>query len=150
MDSSASSFGSSSPTKSESDTRSSWGDSNGPEQYHSGSPDVVFLGKDADSVDTEGEENGSDDEEALSLLNITNSDSEEIHQAAACDKAWQSDVLYATWRERQVRQGNDDISQCDQRVCDYADVGKHCEALDEIGPPLTYMEECRVFKPAEP
>ena len=35
-----SSFGSSSPNESESDTGSSWGDSNGPEQYHSGSPDM--------------------------------------------------------------------------------------------------------------
>ena len=32
---------------------------------------------------------------------------------------------------------------------DHADVGKCCKAPDKIGPPLTYMEECRVFKPVE-
>ena len=46
-------------------------------------------------------------------------------------------------------QGNDDIAQHDQRVCDHADIGKCCEAPDEIGPPLTYMEEHGVFKPTE-
>ena len=34
-------------------------------------------------------------------------------------------------------------------MCDQADIGKHCEAPDEIGPPLTYMEEHGVFKPVE-
>ena len=42
-----------------------------------------------------------------------------------------------------------EIAQCDHRVCEHADIGKRCEAPDEIGPPLTYMEERRVFKPAE-
>ena len=149
LDSSVSSFGSSTPTESESDTGSSWGDCDSPERYRSGSPDVVFLGKNANSADTEGEENGSDDKEALSLLNITNLDSKEVCQAAAHDKAWQSDVLYAAWRDRQICQGNDDIAQHDRRVCDHADVGKCCEALDKIGPLLTYMEERGVFKPAE-
>ena len=76
-DSSASGFGSSSPSESgldeESDTGSSGGDSGSPEQYHSGSPDIVFLGKnEKDPADAEGEENGSDDEEMLSLLDISN------------------------------------------------------------------------------
>ena len=87
-DSSALSFGSSSPTESESDTGLSWGDSDGPERYRSGSPNIVFLGK------TE-EDNGSDKEETLSLLDISNSDTEEVHKTAACKKAHQSDVLYA-------------------------------------------------------
>ena len=34
-------------------------------------------------------------------------------------------------------------------MCDHADIGKCCEAPDEIGPPLTYMEEHGVFKPME-
>ena len=73
----------------------------------------------------------------MSLLDISNSDNEEAHKAAAHDKAHQSDVLYTTWRDRQIRQANDDIAQHDQRVCDHADIGKCCEAPDEIGPPLT-------------
>ena len=61
--SSVSSFDSLSPTESESDTGSSWGDSNSLEWHCSGSPDIVFLGK-------TGDENGSDGEETLSLLDI--------------------------------------------------------------------------------
>ena len=34
-------------------------------------------------------------------------------------------------------------------MCDHADIGKCCKAPDEIGPPLTYMEQHRVFKPTE-
>ena len=141
-DASASSFGSSSPTKSESDTGSSWDDSDSLEQFHSCSPDIVFLGK------TE-EDNGLDEEETLSLLDISNLDAEEVRKAAACQKACQSDVLYATWCDKQIREGNYEIGQHDQRVCDHADTGKRCEAPDEIGPPLTYIEECRVFRPTE-
>ena len=88
--SSVSSFGSSSPTESESDTRSSWGDSDDPERYRSGSPDVIFLGK-------AGDENGSDEEETSSLLDISNSDTEEVHTAAECRKVHQSDALYTAW-----------------------------------------------------
>ena len=32
---------------------------------------------------------------------------------------------------------------------DHADIGKCCKAPDKIGPPLTYMEEHRIFKPVE-
>ena len=141
-DSSASSFGSPSPAESESDTGSSWGDSNGPEQYRSGSPDVIFLGK------TEND-NGSDEEETLSLLDISNSDTEEVCMAAACKKACQSDVLYATWRDLQICQGNNEIGQCDLTVCEHPHAGKHCEAPNQIGPPLSYMEEHGVFKPVK-
>ena len=153
-DSSVSGFGSSSPSESgldkESDTGSSGGDSGSPEWYCSSSPDVIFLGKnEEDPADAEGEKNGSNDEEALSLLDISNSDNEEACKAAAHNKACQSDVLYATWQDRQIRQGNDDIAQHDQRVCDHTDIGKCCEAPDEIGPPLTYMEECGDIKPVE-
>ena len=35
------------------------------------------------------------------------------------------------------------------KVCDHPLIGKHCEAPNQIGPPLSYMEEHRVFKPAE-
>ena len=32
---------------------------------------------------------------------------------------------------------------------DHPILGKHCEAPDVIGPPISYMEECRIFKSAE-
>ena len=111
--SSASGLGSSSPTKSgsddEPDTRSSGGDSRSLEQYHSSSPDI-FLGKNEDPTDAGREEDGSDDEEAPCLLDISNSDSEEVHKAATHDKACQSNVLYTAWLDKQVHNGNDDIA----------------------------------------
>ena len=141
-DSSVSSFSSSSPTESESDTRSSRGDSDSQEWHHSHSPDIVFLGK-------TGDDNGSDKEETLSLLDISNSDTEEVHTAAARRKMSQSDALYATWWDLQILQGNYEIGQHDQRVCDHPLAGKCCEAPNQVGPPISYMEEHGVFKPAE-
>ena len=49
----------------------------------------------------------------------------------------------------QIHQGNYEIGQRDQTVCDHHLAGKHCETPDQVGPPLSYMEECRVFKPTE-
>ena len=34
-------------------------------------------------------------------------------------------------------------------VHDHPIPGKHCETPDFIGPLISYMEECRMFKPAE-
>ena len=125
------------------------------EQSCSASPEVVLLGEGEEAVaDAEEEEDGSDDEETLSqgmvsLLDISNSDNEETRKAAAREKACKSDVWYAAWRDEQIHQGNDDIAKHDKRVHDHADIGKCCKAPDKIGPPLTYMEECGVFKPVE-
>ena len=41
------------------------------------------------------------------------------------------------------------IAQRDKQVNDYADGGQPSKALDKIGPPLSYMEECGVFKPLD-
>ena len=41
------------------------------------------------------------------------------------------------------------IGQCDLTMCDHPLAGKCCEAPDQVGPPLSYIEECRVFKPVE-
>ena len=137
-----SSFGSSSPTESESDTESSWGDSDNPEWQRSSSPDVVFVGK-------TGDDNSSDEEKTLSPLDISNSDTEEIRMAAACRKVRQYDALFATWQDLQICQGNYEIGWRDQRVCDHPLAGKCCEAPDQVGPSLSYMEECGVFKPTD-
>ena len=137
------SFGSSSPTESESDSGSSWGDSDGPEQYRSGSPDIIFLGKTED-------DNGSDEEETLSLLDISNSDTEEVHTAAVRRKMRQSDALYAAWQDLQIHQGNYEIGQRDQRVCDHPLAGKRYEAPDQVGPPISYMEERGFLSPRSP
>ena len=67
--------------------------------------------------------------------------------AAAHEKACLGDVLYAAWHDNQIHKGNDEIKQCDSRVCDHPQFGKHCEAPDQVGPPISYMEKLRVFKP---
>ena len=77
------------------------------------------------------------------------SDTKEVCTAAAHDKAHLGDVLYATWRDNQIHKGNDEIRQCDSRVCDHPLFGKRCEAPDQVRPPISYMEECGVFKPVE-
>ena len=69
--------------------------------------------------------------------------------AVAHKKACQSDAMYATWQNVQIHQGHFEIEQHDQTVCDHPLAGKHCEAPDQVGPPLSYMEEHGVFKPAE-
>ena len=66
-----------------------------------------------------------------------------------CRKGHQNDALYAAWRDLQIHQVNYEIGWHDQRVCDHPLAGKCCEAPDLVGPPLSYMEECGVFKPAE-
>ena len=85
-----SSFGSSSPTESESDTELLWIDSDDLEWQCSGSPDVIFIGK-------TGDDNSSDEEETLSPLDISNSDTEEIWMAAVHRKVCQNDALFTAW-----------------------------------------------------
>ena len=65
------------------------------------------------------------------------------------EKVHRSDVLYGTWLDDQIHKGSDKIKQRDSSVHDHPLFGKHCEAPDYVGPPISYMEEHRVFKPVE-
>ena len=69
--------------------------------------------------------------------------------AAVRKKAHQSDVLYATWLDNQIHMGHNDIKWCDLTVHDHPIPGKRCEVPDIIGPPVSYMEKVKMFKPAE-
>ena len=69
--------------------------------------------------------------------------------AAVHEKARRSDVLYAAWLDDQIHKGSDEIKRHDSSVHDHPIFGKRCEAPDYVGPPISYMEECRVFKPTE-
>ena len=69
--------------------------------------------------------------------------------AAVHEKAHRSDVLYDAWLDDQIHKGSDKIKRCDSSVHDHPLFGKHCEAPDYIGPPISYMEECGVFKSSE-
>ena len=57
--------------------------------------------------------------------------------------------MYTSWRNVQIHQGHFEIEQHDKTVCDHPLPGKCCEAPDQVGPPISYMKECGVFKPAE-
>ena len=134
------SLDSSIPGESASNTESSLSDSDGQGRSRPGSPEVVFLGN---------AEDDSSEEEIISLLGFSKSDTEGVRAAAVCEKACLGDVLYATWRDNQIHKGNDEIRQHDRMVHDHPIFGKCCEAPDQVGPPISYMEERGVFKPTE-
>ena len=131
------SFNSSLPTESASDTESLLDDSGSPERSRPDSPDVFIVG----SVDDDGPE-----EETISMTGFSKSDTEEVCMATVRKKARAGDTLYATWRDNQIRQGNNKIKQCDLMVCDHPHLGNRCEAPDQVRPPISYMEELGVFK----
>ena len=103
-------------------------------------PDIIFLGN---------TKNDGSEEDIISLSGFSKSDTEEVRVAAVCKKMYRSDVLYAAWLDDQIHKGNEDIKQCDSLVHDHPIFGKPCEAPNHVGPPISYMEERRVFKPAE-
>ena len=88
-------------------------------------------------------------EDPISLSCFSESDTVEVCVAAVHKKARQSDVLYATWLDDQIHMGHDEVKRRDSMVHDHPIPGKRCEAPDVIGPPISYMEELRMFKPAE-
>ena len=112
-------------------------DSSRPGQSRPDSPDVFIVGNAAD----DGQE-----EEMISVTGFLKSDTEEVHVAAAHEKAHAGDALYATWHENQIQQGNDEIKHWDLRVCDHPHLSKRCKAPDQVGPPISYMEELRDFR----
>ena len=57
--------------------------------------------------------------------------------------------MYTSWRNVQIHQGHFGIEQHDKTVCDHPLPGKHCEAPDQVGPPISYMKEHGVFKPTK-
>ena len=69
--------------------------------------------------------------------------------AAVRKKARQSDVLYATWLDDQIHTGHDMVKRHDSTVHDHPIPGKHCEVPDMVGPPISYMEKVKMFKPAK-
>ena len=132
------SLDSSIPVESASDTETSSSDSDSRGRSRPNSPDVVLLG----NADNDGSE-----EDLISISCFSKSDTVEVCVAAVREKARQSDMLYAAWLDVQIRKGNDKVKRCDSTVHDLP--GKCCEAPDHVGPPISYMEECSIFKPAE-
>ena len=133
------SLDSSIPGESASDTETSSSDSDSGGRSRPNSPEVVFLG----------EANDGPGEEPISLSCFSESDTVEVRMAAVRKKARQSDVLYATWLDDQIHTGNDAVKRRDSTVHDHPIPGKRCEVPDVVGPPISYMEKVKMFKPAE-
>ena len=121
----------------------------------SASPEVVLVQiDDEDAAADEEDKDHPDDEEAMSqgrvsLLDISKSDNEEARKVTAHEKACKSDVQFTAWCDEQICQGNEAIAWCDKQVHDYTDTGSPSKDPDKIGPLLTYMKECGVFKPLD-
>ena len=133
------SLDSSIPGESASDTKTSSSDSDSGGRSRPNSPKVVFLGEADDGPG----------EEPISLSCFSELDTVEVCTAAVRKKARQSDVLYATWLDDQIHTGNDTVKRRDSMVHDHPIPGKRCEVPDVVGPPISYMEKVKVFKPAE-
>ena len=134
------SLDSSIPGESASDTETSLSDSDGGGRSRPESPDIVFLGN---------ADNDGPGEDPISLSCFSESDTVEFRVAAVRKKAHQSDVLYATWLDDQIHTGHDEVKRRDSTVHDHPIPGKRCKAPDIVGPPISYMEKLRMFKPVE-
>ena len=82
----------------------------------------------------------------MSLLDISTTDDEDTHKCKACELARKNDTDFAAWRDKLICDGVVGIQEWDKTVHDYADPGKKwLKNPDIIGPPISYMKECRVF-----
>ena len=133
------SLDSSIPGESASDTETSSSDSDSRGHSRPNSPEVVFLGEANDGLG----------EEPISLSCFSESDTVEVRTAAVREKAHQSDVLYATWLDDQIKTGNDTVKCRNSMVHGHPIPGKRCEVPDMVGPPISYMEKVKMFKPLE-
>ena len=88
------SLDSSIPGESASDTESSSSDSDSQGRSRPDSPDVIFLGN-AGNDDSE--------EDIISLLGFSKSDTVEVCVGAVREKARRSDVWYAAWLDDQIQ-----------------------------------------------
>ena len=84
---------------------------------------------------------------SIPLLDISASDNDETRKRKACELACRSDMAFATWKEKQISDGIKGIEERDQMVNDYTDGKRKPKNPNPLGPPVSYMEECRVFEP---
>ena len=84
-----------------SNTETSSSDFDGGGRSRPNSPDVVLLGN---------ANNDGSEEDVISLLCFSKSDTVEVCVAAVCEKACRSDILYAAWLDIQIHEGNDEVT----------------------------------------
>ena len=84
---------------------------------------------------------------SIPLLDISTADDEETRKCKACDLAHKSDTDFAAWKEKQISEGVKGIEERDNMVNDYTDGKRKPKNPDPLGPPVSYMEEHRVFQP---
>ena len=85
---------------------------------------------------------------SMSLLDISVSDDEDTRKCKARELACKSDTNFAAWKDKLIGDGTTGLQERDTVVNNYADGGKRKpKNPDFFGSPVTYMEECGVFKP---
>ena len=85
---------------------------------------------------------------SMSLLDISISDDEDTRKCKVRELARKSDTDFAAWKDKLISDGTTGLQERDNVVNDYADGGKRKpKNPNTFSPPVTYMEECGVFKP---
>ena len=85
---------------------------------------------------------------SMSLLDISTTDDEDTCKHKVRELACKNDTNFAAWRDKLIRDWVTGIQEWDKTVHDYADPAKKKpKNPDMIGPPVSYMKECRVFQP---
>ena len=84
---------------------------------------------------------------SMSLLDVSTID-DDTRKCKAHELASKSDTDFVAWKDKLIREGVTGIQERDSMVNDYADSGKRRpKNPDPLGPPISYMKECRVFQP---
>ena len=114
--------------------------------------DIQVVKDDCDIIEEEAEDVASEVEGnllqgALSLPDFLATDNNNTQKAVAHEVTWKSYTQYGAWRDEQIHQGRDDIALRDKTAHDYAEVGKVSKASDHLGPPISYMQACKPFRP---
>ena len=101
------------------------------------SPDVVLVQRDDEDSAVGGEDAGHSEIRKLYCKT-------RYHYSAS-----QPHIMRKLTKSQHVSQHTRAIARCNKQVNDYAIGGKPSKAPDKIGLPLSYMEECWMFKPLD-
>ena len=108
--------------------------------------EVVTSGGEEDVLESANEADVSQGN--MSLLDISTTDDDDTHKCKVHKLTRKNNTDFAAWRDKLICDGVVGIQECDKAVHDYANPGKKKpKNPDKIGPPISYMKECRVFQP---
>ena len=82
----------------------------------------------------------------LSLPDLDSKNLEEEWKAKWCRDACLLDKYFGKWWDQKISEGLWQWDECDKMTCDRTDPCKEAKSPDQLGPPLDYMTNSRVFK----